>query len=138
MKGQTRLLLTLVPAAVVFATVPVALAGVRHAATTTVVVTEGKPSSLKFTLSPKTFKHGKVTFKVTNKDTSGIAHDFKWCTKPVTNASANSCVGKGTATIGQGASATLTVTILKAGTYEYLCTVPGHAAAGMKGVVRVT
>jgi len=29
------------------------------------------------------------------------------------------------------------VTISKAGSYPYLCTVPGHAAAGMKGVLRV-
>jgi uncharacterized cupredoxin-like copper-binding protein len=29
------------------------------------------------------------------------------------------------------------VTFSKAGTYPYLCTVPGHAAAGMKGVLRV-
>ena len=34
--------------------------------------------------------------------------------------------------IGPGKTAKLTVT-LKAGKYPYKCTVPGHAAAGMKG-----
>ena len=32
---------------------------------------------------------------------------------------------------------TLVVNLTKAGKYEYLCTVPGHAAAGMKGLVTV-
>jgi len=38
--------------------------------------------------------------------------------------------------IGPGKSASLTVS-LKAGKYPYLCTVPGHAAGGMKGVFTV-
>ena len=38
--------------------------------------------------------------------------------------------------IQPGASETLKVT-LKAGAYPYLCTVSGHAAAGMKGTLRV-
>ena len=33
-----------------------------------------------------------------------------------------------------GKSARLTVTFLKKGRFPYLCTVPGRAAAGMKGV----
>jgi uncharacterized cupredoxin-like copper-binding protein len=39
--------------------------------------------------------------------------------------------------INPGQTAKLTVTFTKAGSYPYLCTVPGHAAAGMKGVLRV-
>jgi uncharacterized cupredoxin-like copper-binding protein len=31
----------------------------------------------------------------------------------------------------------LTVTFTAPGTYEYLCTVPGHAAAGSKGLLTV-
>jgi uncharacterized cupredoxin-like copper-binding protein len=31
----------------------------------------------------------------------------------------------------------LRVVFRKAGRYRYLCTVPGHAAAGLKGVLRV-
>jgi uncharacterized cupredoxin-like copper-binding protein len=37
-----------------------------------------------------------------------------------------------------GKSATLTVTLKKKGRYEYLCTAPGHAAGGMKGILTVT
>lgn len=40
--------------------------------------------------------------------------------------------------LSPGASATLAVTVAKAGTYEFLCSVSGHAAAGMKGVLKVT
>jgi uncharacterized cupredoxin-like copper-binding protein len=36
-----------------------------------------------------------------------------------------------------GKSATLRVTLAKAGKYRFLRTVPGHAAAGMRGVLAV-
>ena len=87
----------------------------------TITVTAGKPAELKFTLSTKSVKAGKVTFKVTNKGT--LEHDFK-------------IGGKVTPKLKPGKSATLTVT-LKKGKAPFLCTVPGHAAAGMKGVVTV-
>ena len=45
--------------------------------------------------------------------------------------------GKRTALIQPGKSAKLTVDFKKQGSYPYLCTVPGHAAAGMKGVFSV-
>jgi nitrite reductase (NO-forming) len=40
--------------------------------------------------------------------------------------------------ISPGKTTSVTVTFTKKGTYEYLCTVPGHAAAGMKGDLKVT
>ena len=40
--------------------------------------------------------------------------------------------------LGKGQTDTLRVSVLKAGNYEYLCTVPGHAAGGMKGILKVT
>jgi uncharacterized cupredoxin-like copper-binding protein len=46
-------------------------------------------------------------------------------------------VGKKTKRLAPGESATLTVVINKKGQFEYLCTVPGHAHAGMKGVIGV-
>ena len=110
-----------------------ALAHSSRAAGTTVTVTAGKPSEFGFALSSKSVKHGAVTFKVTNK--GAINHDFKLCTKAGT---ANTCAGKATAVLKPGQSATLTVTIAKAGTYEYLCTEPGHAAGGMKGQLKAT
>jgi uncharacterized cupredoxin-like copper-binding protein len=91
-------------------------------AATTDAVTAGKPQELRFTLATKTVPKGTVTFKVTNKGT--LSHDFK-------------IAGKKTPLIAKGKSATLKVTFKKAGKYPYLCTVPGHAAAGMKGTLTV-
>jgi plastocyanin len=79
-------------------------------------------SEFKFVLSTKSAAPGTVTFKVTNK--GHVQHDFK-------------IDGKKTALISPGKSATLKVT-MKKGSYPYLCTVPGHAAAGMKGTFKVT
>jgi len=98
-----------------------AFGGSSTASATTVAVTAGKPSELKFTLSKKTIAKGVTTFKVTNK--GALAHDFK-------------IAGKKTAKLAGGKTATLKVT-LKAGKFAYLCTVTGHAAAGMKGTLTV-
>ena len=94
---------------------------VAHA--TTVTVTAGKPSEFRFTLSLKKVRHGVVTFKVTNK--GNLPHDFK-------------IAGHKTALISPLQTKTLKVTFAKAGKYAYLCTVTGHAAAGMKGTLTVT
>ena len=39
--------------------------------------------------------------------------------------------------LSPGKSATLTVKFTKKGSYYYECTVPGHAALGMKGYFKV-
>jgi len=104
------------------------------AKSTKVVVTAGKPSELAFTLSKKSVPAGTVVFTVTNKGT--LSHTFKLCSS-AKGGKANACAGKVTKLITPGHSAVLTVA-LKKGTYEYLCTVPGHAAAGMKGDLKVT
>ena len=92
-------------------------------AAATITVTAGKPSFFAFTLSTKTVKHGLVTFNV--KNAGSLDHDFK-------------INGKKTAILKPGKSAVLKVTFAKAGNYPYSCTVPGHAAGGMKGVLKVT
>jgi uncharacterized cupredoxin-like copper-binding protein len=74
-------------------------------------------SEFKFVFSTKTAPHGVVSFVVTNK--GGLSHDFK-------------IAGKKTPLLKKNASATVTVTLAK-GRSVYLCTVAGHAAAGMKG-----
>jgi uncharacterized cupredoxin-like copper-binding protein len=107
-------------------------AGAQSAATV-VNVTAGK-SGFSFALSKSTVPHGTVTFKV--KNAGGFPHSFKLCSSPK-GGTANSCAGKGTPTIAPGASASLSATLAK-GSYEYLCTVPGHAANGMKGILKVT
>jgi uncharacterized cupredoxin-like copper-binding protein len=103
---------------------------------TVITVVAGKPSELRFQLSQSTeLKPGTYTFKVTNK---GLGfHTFKFCTKPVKNASKNTCAGKVTKTLHPGQTASFTVKITKKGKYEYLCSIPGHAAAGMKGLIGV-
>lgn len=112
-----------------------------HAATgksTVITVIAGRPSELAFKLSKiSNVPVGTITFKVTNL---GVAfHNFKVCTIPVPVASGaqNACFGKSTRTLKHGQSAILTVAISLAGKYEFLCTIPGHAAAGMKGILGV-
>ena len=116
-------------------------AAVNHSASSKVSVisvTAGKPSELAFKLSKTSMvPAGTITFKVTNL---GVAfHNFKVCTIPVPGAAGakNVCFGKGTRILHHGQSATLTVTLSLAGKYEFLCTVTGHAAAGMKGLLGV-
>jgi uncharacterized cupredoxin-like copper-binding protein len=103
---------------------------------TTIVVTAGKPSELAFELSKySNIAAGTVTFKVTN---AGYAyHTFAVCSAPVTSDVKNTCVGKETKLLKHGQSATLTVKFTKKGKYEYLCSVPGHAASGMKGLIGI-
>jgi uncharacterized cupredoxin-like copper-binding protein len=109
-------------AAATFALNPAPASGTpeRAAATTTKVTVTA--TEFKFKLSRKTVPVGVVVFKVVNK--GKIKHDFK-------------IHGKKTPLIKPGKSATLKVVFSKKGRYAYLCTVPGHAAAGMKGVLAV-
>lgn len=103
---------------------------------TTINVTAGKPSELAFKLSKfSNLPAGTFTFVVTD---GGLGfHDFKICTSPTMSSAKNSCAGKATKILHPGQKATLTVTLTKKGTYEFLCSVPGHAAAGMKGLFGV-
>jgi uncharacterized cupredoxin-like copper-binding protein len=75
----------------------------------------------KFTLSKTSVPQGEVVFTVVNN--GKLAHNF-WID------------GEATPLISPGKSATLTVN-LDPGRLDYLCTVPGHAAAGMKGTLTV-
>jgi uncharacterized cupredoxin-like copper-binding protein len=109
----------------------------RAAAKVTVItVTAGKPTELGFTLSKfSALPAGTITFKVKNAGLS--THDFKICTSPATSLAKNSCTGKVTKMLASGESAILTVTLKANGKYEFLCAVPGHAAAGMKGLLGI-
>src|SRR5262245_31898168 len=101
-----------------------------------VTVTAGKPTELAFKLSKSSnLPVGKIIFKVTNAGRA--VHDFKLCTAPVTTTPANTCVGKVTKKLRHGDTATLTVTFKNGGRYEYLCSVVGHANAGMKGILGI-
>jgi len=76
----------------------------------------------RFRLSKKSVHTGTVVFRVVNR--GKVAHDFK-------------IAGRKTPIIKPGKSATLRVVFRKAGRYPYLCTLHGHAAAGMKGALKV-
>lgn len=80
-------------------------------------------SEFKFVLSKKTARRGVVVFKVTN--VGALQHNF-------------SIHGRTTKMLKHGQSDTLRVTFLRKGHYAYKCTVPGHAAAGMKGVFTIS
>jgi uncharacterized cupredoxin-like copper-binding protein len=103
--------------------------------TTTVTVAAGRPSEFRFELSKTSVTVGKVAFKVVNKGL--IPHTFKICSS-AKGGRGNACAGVGTSLLSPGQSVTLSYTFGARGTYEYLCTVPGHAAAGMKGDLNVT
>ncbi len=78
-------------------------------------------TDFKFKVIPARLTRGVATFTVVNRGEA--THDFK-------------IAGKKTKILNPGQRTTLKVT-LKKGTYAYLCTVPGHAALGMKGKVVV-
>lgn len=89
---------------------------------TTIRVIAGSPSEFRFKLSKLSAQQGVVVFRVTNKGV--LPHDFR-------------IAGKQTPLLRPGASRTLRVVFRRPDRYPYRCTVPGHAAAGMKGVLRV-
>jgi uncharacterized cupredoxin-like copper-binding protein len=91
-----------------------------RAVATTIQVSGGE---FFFKLSAKSIaKPGTVTFVF--KNVGHVQHDFH-------------ISGKTTPLIQPGKTAKLVVTFKKKGKFSYLCTVPGHAAAGMKGVFTV-
>ena len=91
-----------------------------HASATAISVS-GKEFSFK--LSKKSLaRPGTATF--TFKNAGHMLHDFK-------------INGKKTPLISPGQTARLVITFKKKAKYPYLCTVFGHAAAGMKGVFTV-
>jgi uncharacterized cupredoxin-like copper-binding protein len=80
-------------------------------------------SEFKFTLKPTSVRKGRaVVFKLANK--GAVAHDFR-------------ILGKKSALVQPGKSGTLRVTFAKVGRFGYICTLPTHALAGMKGTLVV-
>ena len=92
----------------------------RHAAVVATVRVTAREFS--FALTRKTVPVGRVRFVVTNA--GAIGHNFV-------------IVGRKTRILAPGQQATLLVRFGKGGSYAYRCSVPGHAAIGMKGVVAV-
>jgi plastocyanin len=92
----------------------------------TVKVSADPSGQLKFTTSQLTAKAGSDSFDFTND--APISHNF-------TIESSGGQQVAATPTFS-GGSKSVTAT-LKPGTYKFLCTVPGHAAAGMEGTLTV-
>jgi plastocyanin len=84
------------------------------------------PSALKFDTTSLSAKAGAVTLEFTNP--SAIGHDV------TIEAAGDKEIAK-TDVISQSKT-TLTAN-LKAGSYAFYCTVPGHEQAGMKGTLKV-
>jgi uncharacterized cupredoxin-like copper-binding protein len=105
------------------AVVPLASAHASRQTQATASAIQVKGREFAFRLSTKSIaKPGKVTFVFRN--VGHVQHDFKINRKK-------------TPLIQPGKTARLVVTFKKKGKYSYLCTVPGHAEAGMKGVFTV-
>jgi uncharacterized cupredoxin-like copper-binding protein len=115
---RTRIAIVAVLAALL-AAVPAAVGTAAVRATTITV----KMKEFKFILSRKSVPHGKVTFKLVN--IGKLAHDIR-------------IDGKTSKKIKPGKKGTFVVTFKKKGKFKYVCPIPGHAAAGMKGVLKVT
>jgi plastocyanin len=97
------------------------------AASSSLSIAASPSGMLMFTKKTLTAKAGKITITFTND--SPLGHNFtlqQGTSGPVIAA---------TPTF-QGGTKTLTVD-LKAGTYTYYCSVPGHRAAGMQGTLTV-
>jgi uncharacterized cupredoxin-like copper-binding protein len=118
----------------VLALAAVAMAGLAVAGvfTSDTASAKPKPKVVKVTVVMKEFRFAltrrsvptgaTVVFKVVNR--GKITHNFK-------------IHGKKTRNLNPGQSATLTVKFTKKARYAYVCTIPGHAALGMKGVFSV-
>ena len=114
--GITAVLLS----ALALAAWPVTVGAATHARAASAVSV--KASEFKYVLSKKSVGKGSVTFSI--KNTGHVNHDLK-------------INGKKSKLLKPGKSTTLTVKFTKAGKYKFQCTVPGHAAAGMKGTLTV-
>ena len=109
------------------------------------------------TLTAKEFAYAPAALEVTSgqpvevsfQNTGAVEHDFsileiELANSPRSSGEAHGGGGHTTAdqpklhvAAGASASATLTFTPSKSGTYEFYCTVAGHKAAGMVGVLTV-
>lgn len=115
MKKRLSILLALLGLALV------PLAGTAAAVHPPHKVTVGM-TDFKFALSKAAVPRGTAVFRVMNQ--GKVIHDFK-------------IAGKKTPIYMNGKGGVLRVKFTKPGRYKYICTVPGHVAAGMWGVLRV-
>jgi plastocyanin len=99
--------------------------GASSGGSSTLKVSADPSGALKYQQSSLTAKAGKVKVEFTNK--SPVPHD-------VAIAKGNTKLGVTQVTTSGTSSTTVN---LKAGTYNYFCTVDGHKQAGMSGTLTV-
>jgi plastocyanin len=92
----------------------------------TISISADPNGALKFNTTKLSAKAGSDTFDFTND--APLAHDFTIETASGQKVAATPIFSGGTKSV---------TATLKPGTYTFLCTVPGHAAAGMKGTLTV-
>jgi plastocyanin len=114
-------------AAVVLASALVVVAVALGA--TTLKVTSDKSGKLAYNKKTLVAEPGKVTIKMLNVQV--LAHNIaikktKSAKKPIVKGQV----------VGKGKTSKVTAT-LKVGSYIFYCTVPGHEAAGMWGVLKI-
>jgi len=102
-------------------TAPATAAAASSGGGSTVTIAADPTGALTFDKTKLTAKAGKITIDFDNP--SAVPHAFE-------------VAGKTTPTITKAKAPPLTVT-LKPGSYEFVCPVDGHAAAGMKGTLTV-
>ncbi|MEW5987131.1 MAG: plastocyanin/azurin family copper-binding protein [Chloroflexota bacterium] len=95
--------------------------------------------TFKFTPASATVAAGaEVTVTLNNK--GALAHSWTLLAAgvdPTTATDANAIGGATTGEVAAGTSKSITFTAPAAGTYTFVCTVPGHAAGGMVGTLTV-
>jgi uncharacterized cupredoxin-like copper-binding protein len=107
----------------VLALIPPAAARTDRRAAAKATIVQVKGGEFFYRLSTKSVANPRKVMFVF-KNVGSVLHDFK-------------IGGKQTPLIQPGKTANLAVTFKKKGKYAFMCTVPGHAAAGMKGVFTV-
>ena len=80
-------------------------------------------TEMKFRFAKLAARRGTIVFRLSNKGV--VRHDMR-------------IAGKRSPRIAPGRTITWRVAIAKAGRYRVVCTLPGHAAAGMRATFRVT
>jgi plastocyanin len=104
--------------------------GGSAATMTTLRISAGPSSKLAFSRKALTARAGKVTIIL--KNTSSLSHNV--AIRSGTSAKSK-IIAKGKV-VRKGGTSKVTAT-LKKGKYRFVCTVPGHEAAGMWGIVTV-
>jgi len=132
-----------------FKGVPEVAVGGGGAASNDITVDSAEGATLKFAQETLAASTGKIKVTFNSKATVGLLHNWVLVKpgdeqKAVDESTANAPAYVPTATfvghtetIDGGKSSSTEFEVAEAGTYTYLCTFPGHYAAGMKGTMTV-